>query len=141
MKFSQIVVFALDYCFQFYVCTLYLLYLNLFVFVFRLTRNKTIAVHDRLTIYFHAVLSKDFKFDPKEDRVFIRAGSCIGTWKENAVELFVQRYVFLNELSVKLRWWLSLWAHQTMMHPKNNPPKPIFHLEKNKFEIFFNFLC
>ncbi|XP_044037270.1 E3 ubiquitin-protein ligase rnf213-alpha [Siniperca chuatsi] len=57
----------------------------------RLTRNKTIAARDRLTIYFHAVLSKDFKFNPEEDRVFIRAGSCIGTWKDNTVELFVTR--------------------------------------------------
>ncbi|XP_034566958.1 E3 ubiquitin-protein ligase rnf213-alpha [Notolabrus celidotus] len=53
----------------------------------RLTRSKTVAASERLTIYFHAVLSKDFKFDPKEDRVFIRAGSRIGTWEDNAVEL------------------------------------------------------
>uniref|UniRef100_A0A3Q1GY65 Uncharacterized protein n=1 Tax=Acanthochromis polyacanthus TaxID=80966 RepID=A0A3Q1GY65_9TELE len=45
----------------------------------------------QLTIYFHAVLSKDFKFDPKEDRIFIRVGHRIGTWEENAVELFVTR--------------------------------------------------
>ncbi|XP_078124896.1 E3 ubiquitin-protein ligase rnf213-alpha-like isoform X2 [Sander vitreus] len=57
----------------------------------RLTRNNTIAARDRLTIYFHAVLSKDFKFDPKEDRIFIRAGSRIGTWEENVVELTVLR--------------------------------------------------
>ncbi|KAM6966144.1 LOW QUALITY PROTEIN: E3 ubiquitin-protein ligase rnf213-alpha-like [Tautogolabrus adspersus] len=57
----------------------------------RLTRSQTIAASDRLTIYFHAVLSKDFKFDPAEDRVFIRAGCCIGTWEENAVELFVTK--------------------------------------------------
>uniref|UniRef100_A0A3Q3GL01 Uncharacterized protein n=1 Tax=Labrus bergylta TaxID=56723 RepID=A0A3Q3GL01_9LABR len=49
-------------------------------------QNNTIAASDRLTIYFHAVLSKDFKFDPDEDRVFIRAGCGIGTWNENAVE-------------------------------------------------------
>uniref|UniRef100_UPI0037E8EFFF E3 ubiquitin-protein ligase rnf213-alpha n=1 Tax=Semicossyphus pulcher TaxID=241346 RepID=UPI0037E8EFFF len=53
--------------------------------------RKTIPASERLTIYFHAVLSKDFKFDPSEDRVFIRAGSCIGTWEENAVELSVSR--------------------------------------------------
>lgn len=57
----------------------------------RLTRNTNIAAHDRLTIYFHAVLSKDFKFDPGEDRIFIRAGSCIGKWEDNAAELFVTR--------------------------------------------------
>uniref|UniRef100_A0A8C4HAD0 RING-type E3 ubiquitin transferase n=1 Tax=Dicentrarchus labrax TaxID=13489 RepID=A0A8C4HAD0_DICLA len=57
----------------------------------RLTRNNTIAARERLTIYFHAVLSKDFKFDPKEDRIFIRAGRQIGKWEEDAVELSVSR--------------------------------------------------
>ncbi|XP_029293033.1 LOW QUALITY PROTEIN: E3 ubiquitin-protein ligase rnf213-alpha-like [Cottoperca gobio] len=57
----------------------------------RPTRNQNIAARDRLTIYFHAVLSKDFKFDPKVDRIFIRAGSPIGTWEENTVELSVTR--------------------------------------------------
>nr|XP_046270196.1 E3 ubiquitin-protein ligase rnf213-alpha isoform X2 [Scatophagus argus] len=57
----------------------------------RVTRNKTIAAGDRLTIYFHAVLSKDFKFDPNEDQIFIRAGSHIGTWEENIAELSVSR--------------------------------------------------
>ncbi|KAK5884967.1 hypothetical protein CesoFtcFv8_018727 [Champsocephalus esox] len=57
----------------------------------RLTRNQNIAAQDRLTIYFHAVLSKHFKFDPAEDLIFIRAGRHIGTWNENAVELSVAR--------------------------------------------------
>lgn len=60
---------------------------------FRLNLNQNIAAHDRLTIYFHAVLSKDFKFNPKEDRIFIEAGRIIGTWESCAVELFVTRYV------------------------------------------------
>ncbi|XP_026862579.2 E3 ubiquitin-protein ligase rnf213-alpha [Electrophorus electricus] len=45
----------------------------------------------RLTIYFHAVLSKDFKFNPDEDRIFIRAGRHIGDWGENLVEIYVSR--------------------------------------------------
>lgn len=57
----------------------------------RVTRNTNIATRDRLTIYFHAVLSKDFGFDPEEDLIFIRAGSCIGKWNENAAQLFVTR--------------------------------------------------
>lgn len=60
---------------------------------FRLTRNQNIAAHDRLTIYFHAVLSKDFKINPREDRIFIRAGHIIGSWESDAVELFVTRCV------------------------------------------------
>uniref|UniRef100_A0A672GQ00 RING-type E3 ubiquitin transferase n=1 Tax=Salarias fasciatus TaxID=181472 RepID=A0A672GQ00_SALFA len=50
-----------------------------------------IAPSDRLNIYFHAVLSKDFKFDPGADRIFVRVGSYIGDWEEDAVELFVER--------------------------------------------------
>ncbi|XP_061567178.1 E3 ubiquitin-protein ligase rnf213-alpha [Cololabis saira] len=57
----------------------------------RPTQNKTIAACERLTIYFHAVLSKDFKFDPDKDQIFIRAGTLIGTWEENAAELSVTR--------------------------------------------------
>uniref|UniRef100_A0A3Q3AP92 RING-type E3 ubiquitin transferase n=1 Tax=Kryptolebias marmoratus TaxID=37003 RepID=A0A3Q3AP92_KRYMA len=53
--------------------------------------NKNIAARNRLTIYFHAVLSKDFKFNPDEDLIFIRAGSPIGTWEKNVAELTVSR--------------------------------------------------
>ncbi|XP_029944697.1 E3 ubiquitin-protein ligase rnf213-alpha-like isoform X2 [Salarias fasciatus] len=54
-------------------------------------RPSHIAPSDRLNIYFHAVLSKDFKFDPGADRIFVRVGSYIGDWEEDAVELFVER--------------------------------------------------
>lgn len=56
--------------------------------IFRINNaNITVAASDRLTIYFHAVLSKDFKLEP-EDRIFIRAGSGIGTWADNIAEVF-----------------------------------------------------
>ncbi|CAL8311059.1 unnamed protein product [Arctogadus glacialis] len=48
--------------------------------------NMTVAAKDRLTIYFHAVLSKDFKLEDG-DRVFIQAGKHIGTWNENIAEV------------------------------------------------------
>lgn len=96
-------------------CVIFAISVFILFLLFRITRNNTIAARDRLTIYFHAVLSKDFKFDPKEDRVFIRAGSRIGKWEENTVELSATRYLFLNELS-ELRWWFTLWAHPTMIH-------------------------
>ncbi|XP_038133385.1 E3 ubiquitin-protein ligase rnf213-alpha isoform X1 [Cyprinodon tularosa] len=55
-------------------------------------QNKNITTRDRLTIYFHAVLSKDFKFDPKEDRIFIRAGKPIAeSWNHNVAQLEVTR--------------------------------------------------
>ncbi|XP_072560845.1 E3 ubiquitin-protein ligase rnf213-alpha isoform X2 [Paramormyrops kingsleyae] len=55
------------------------------------TGSEPIPKGKRVTIYFHAVLSKDFKIDPKEDKVFLRAGKLIGSWDENAAELSVTR--------------------------------------------------
>lgn len=55
--------------------------------------NQHISSSDRLTIYFHAVLSKHFKFKPEEDYIFIRAGSHIGNWEKDLVELSVTRLV------------------------------------------------
>ncbi|XP_016095221.1 E3 ubiquitin-protein ligase rnf213-alpha-like isoform X1 [Sinocyclocheilus grahami] len=53
--------------------------------------NQHISSSDKLTIYFHAVLSKHFKFKPEEDYIFIRAGSHIGNWEKDLIELFVTR--------------------------------------------------
>ncbi|XP_045076975.1 E3 ubiquitin-protein ligase rnf213-alpha-like isoform X2 [Coregonus clupeaformis] len=53
--------------------------------------KKQVSASERLTIYFHAVLSKDFKLNPDEDRIFIRAGGNIGTWDKDSVELTVSR--------------------------------------------------
>ncbi|XP_077411767.1 E3 ubiquitin-protein ligase rnf213-alpha-like isoform X2 [Vanacampus margaritifer] len=54
-------------------------------------RSRTVASHDRLTICFHAILSKDFKFNLKEDQIFIRAGPPLATWADNTLELNVTR--------------------------------------------------
>ncbi|XP_030645559.1 E3 ubiquitin-protein ligase rnf213-alpha-like [Chanos chanos] len=53
--------------------------------------KQQIPSSERLTIYFHAVLSKDFKFDPQEDSIFIRAGGSLGDWKSDLTELSVSR--------------------------------------------------
>ncbi|KAJ8251475.1 hypothetical protein GJAV_G00221740, partial [Gymnothorax javanicus] len=53
--------------------------------------NQQIPVNNRLTIYFHAVLSKDFKFNPDQDKIFLRAGDRIGSWEHNICELNVSR--------------------------------------------------
>ncbi|XP_062875116.1 E3 ubiquitin-protein ligase rnf213-alpha [Trichomycterus rosablanca] len=53
--------------------------------------TQQIGSKERLTIYFHAVLSKDFKFDPNEDQIFIRAGGNLSNWNTNLAELFVAR--------------------------------------------------
>lgn len=69
--------------------------LTLVCFLFLLIRpssNRTIAARDRIMVYFHAVLSNDFKVDPKLDRVFIRAGPPLSEWEDDLVELFFTRY-------------------------------------------------
>ncbi|XP_071329691.1 E3 ubiquitin-protein ligase rnf213-alpha [Trachinotus anak] len=100
----------------------------------RPTRNQTIAARNRLTIYFHAVLSKDFKFDPNEDRVFIQAGSHIGSWDENVAELFVTRdhgeHGFLVEGS------LITFKNQAVS--ESIPYKyVVYNSKKNKYEYEF----
>ncbi|XP_053095106.1 E3 ubiquitin-protein ligase rnf213-alpha isoform X3 [Pangasianodon hypophthalmus] len=55
------------------------------------TSTQQLSSSERLTIYFHAVLSKDFKFDQNEDRIFIKAGPPISDWEKNLVELSVTR--------------------------------------------------
>nr|XP_057905202.1 E3 ubiquitin-protein ligase rnf213-alpha isoform X2 [Doryrhamphus excisus] len=57
----------------------------------RNARSTNITSKNRTTIYFHAVLSKDFNLDPNQDSVFIIAGSHIGTWDHVAVPLSVTR--------------------------------------------------
>ena len=52
--------------------------------------NTTVAARDRLTIYFHAVLSKDFKLEDG-DLIFIQAGKHIGTWNENIAEVHMTK--------------------------------------------------
>nr|XP_015798016.2 E3 ubiquitin-protein ligase rnf213-alpha [Nothobranchius furzeri] len=57
----------------------------------RLTPPKNISTCERLTIFFHAILSKDFKFDLEEDSIFIQAGPPIGKWEEIVADLHVIR--------------------------------------------------
>lgn len=55
--------------------------------------STTIAAQNRITLCFHAVLSKDFKVDSKEDLIFIKAGPPIGQWQDPPlVELSFKRY-------------------------------------------------
>lgn len=50
---------------------------------------------DDVTVYFHAILSKDFKLNPESHKVFIRAGgiSHFADWKDNVCELNCTKYV------------------------------------------------
>ncbi|MGH0119424.1 UNVERIFIED_CONTAM: hypothetical protein FKN15_024167 [Acipenser sinensis] len=57
----------------------------------RIPEPQQVPVGARLTIYFHAIVSKDFKLDPNKDKVFLRAGDPIGSWNTNSVEMFISR--------------------------------------------------
>uniref|UniRef100_A0A8K9WMH2 RING-type E3 ubiquitin transferase n=1 Tax=Oncorhynchus mykiss TaxID=8022 RepID=A0A8K9WMH2_ONCMY len=82
----------------------------------------------RLTIYFHAVLSKDFKLNPDEDRIFIRAGGNIGNWKTNSVELTVDlgEHGFLVEGSL-----ITSKSNATVSIPYKYL---VYKLKKQKYE-------
>lgn len=67
-----------------FVCFLFLL--------IRPSSNRTIAGRDRIMVYFHAVLSNDFKVDPESDRVFVKAGPPLSKWEDDLVELYFTRY-------------------------------------------------
>ncbi|XP_063149004.1 E3 ubiquitin-protein ligase RNF213 [Candoia aspera] len=52
-------------------------------------RQSQIDFENGITVYFHAILSKDFKINPEKHKVFIRAGgiSDFADWKDNVCEL------------------------------------------------------
>ncbi|KAM6050451.1 E3 ubiquitin-protein ligase RNF213 isoform 2-T2 [Chlamydotis macqueenii] len=52
-------------------------------------KESSVRRSDGVTVYFHAILSKDFKLNPETDKVFIRAGgiSSYAHWRDNVCEL------------------------------------------------------
>lgn len=56
-----------------------------FLFIFCSSVNQS----ERVTVYFHAVLSKDFKLNPETHKVFIKAQGVPGyiDWNDNVCEL------------------------------------------------------
>lgn len=68
--------------------------LNIFSCYFSLKRpprTQQVPRSDDLTIYFHAIISKDFKLN-STDRIFLRSGSLFGTWDIDGPEMSVTRY-------------------------------------------------
>ncbi|XP_066836382.1 E3 ubiquitin-protein ligase RNF213 isoform X3 [Anser cygnoides] len=53
------------------------------------SKESSVNQSERITVYFHAVLSKDFKLNPETHKVFIKAQGIPGyaDWKDNICEL------------------------------------------------------
>uniref|UniRef100_A0A8B9Z5U4 RING-type E3 ubiquitin transferase n=1 Tax=Buteo japonicus TaxID=224669 RepID=A0A8B9Z5U4_9AVES len=58
-------------------------------------KESSVSRSDGVTVYFHAVLSKDFKLNPETHKVFIRAEgiSPYVDWKDNICELNCTKYL------------------------------------------------
>ncbi|XP_075296696.1 E3 ubiquitin-protein ligase RNF213 isoform X2 [Opisthocomus hoazin] len=52
-------------------------------------KESSVSRREGVTVYFHAILSKDFKLDPETHKVFIRAEgiAAYASWKDNICEL------------------------------------------------------
>ncbi|XP_067403324.1 E3 ubiquitin-protein ligase RNF213 isoform X3 [Emydura macquarii macquarii] len=61
-------------------------------------KPSQVNLGEGVTVYFHAILSKDFKLDPNQHKVFIRAQGISGylDWKENVCELTCTNCFVLN---------------------------------------------
>ncbi|CDQ77482.1 unnamed protein product [Oncorhynchus mykiss] len=62
---------------------------------------------DGVTVYFHAIISKDFKLDPAKDRIFLKSGSLFGDWENVAFlclhrNLGKDRFLVATQLSFNL---------------------------------------
>ncbi|MGH0136482.1 UNVERIFIED_CONTAM: hypothetical protein FKN15_010117 [Acipenser sinensis] len=55
----------------------------------RMQEQQQIMPGDHLTIYFHAILSKDFNYDPEHDHIYLMGGEPLGNWETAATELHV----------------------------------------------------
>lgn len=76
--------------------------------------KQQISPSDRLTIYFHAVLSKDFSFNPEKDFICVRAGGNIGNWENDLVQLSVLRLVKFSRtiyslFTTGISSWRTVW--------------------------------
>ncbi|XP_034144887.1 E3 ubiquitin-protein ligase rnf213-alpha isoform X2 [Esox lucius] len=53
--------------------------------------TETFPGSDKITIYFHAIISKEYKLNPQHDRIFLRSGRLFGDWNKDGVEMNITR--------------------------------------------------
>ncbi|XP_071430029.1 E3 ubiquitin-protein ligase RNF213 isoform X2 [Pithys albifrons albifrons] len=72
-------------------------------------KESSVSRNNGVTVYFHAILSKDFKLNPETQKVFIRAEgiSPYANWKDNICEMnctrILEEHGYLIEGTVTLR--------------------------------------
>ncbi|XP_026120794.1 E3 ubiquitin-protein ligase rnf213-alpha-like [Carassius auratus] len=99
--------------------------------------DQQISPSDRLTICFHAVLSKDFNFIPNKDFIFVRAGDQIGGWGKNLVELHVSGKLGEHGLLVEGKYVCK----KTDAEAISIPYKYVVYKEKNqKYELDYEYI-
>lgn len=51
--------------------------------------SSPLSLQERVTVYFHAIISKDFNFDPGLHKVFVKGGEEFGKpkWSYNVCEM------------------------------------------------------
>ncbi|XP_016387021.1 E3 ubiquitin-protein ligase rnf213-alpha-like [Sinocyclocheilus rhinocerous] len=100
--------------------------------------DQQISPRDRLAICFHAVLSKDFKFIPNKDFIFIRAGDHIGGWEKNLVELRVSGDLGEHGLLVEGKYICKKFDAEAV----SIPYKYVVYKEEdhNKYELHYEYI-
>ncbi|XP_039595909.1 E3 ubiquitin-protein ligase rnf213-alpha isoform X2 [Polypterus senegalus] len=98
----------------------------------RQQQPQQIPFDERLTIYFHAILSKDFNLDRDRDKVILRAGDPIGNWEENLTEITVRRD--LDECGLLVEGCLVV-SKKNLKHVSIPYKYVIYKAEKNYFQF------
>ncbi|XP_042587954.1 E3 ubiquitin-protein ligase rnf213-alpha-like isoform X2 [Cyprinus carpio] len=99
--------------------------------------KQQISSSDRITVYFHAVLSKDFNFNPENDFICIRAGGRVGNWENDLVEMSVSRDLGEHGFLVEGKFVCK----QTDAKDVYIPYKYVVHkAKKNDYELHYEYI-
>nr|XP_061805731.1 E3 ubiquitin-protein ligase rnf213-alpha-like [Nerophis lumbriciformis] len=100
--------------------------------------DMTTPAGTRLTLYFHAIISKDFNFKPQKHRIFIRAGPPLSNWGVNLLELSETRDVGKYGLLVEGK----VETQKMVIMSQSIPYKYLVQKKKKtKFEFIYKEHC
>ncbi|XP_066519298.1 E3 ubiquitin-protein ligase rnf213-alpha-like [Hoplias malabaricus] len=78
-----------------------------------------------ITVFFHAILSKDFKLDPSKDLVTLRGGSILGNWKQDILTMQITKdlgqdgYVVHGKLQITKRILGNFVPYKYYIHKRS----------------------